>query len=110
LDEERSRSISAVEDVTRAVRLCLHFLEERGDGSAPPETACVVGGGSAAEAVAQAVAATLPLRVVPVCDALVPLVRPLIQALPPESVVDDWLVPMGLSIYGMFDARVGALE
>ncbi len=102
-DQDSSHIAPFVVEVTREMRICMHFLEERGE--IVPSRACILGAGSAEAELREAITEGLSLGVSDVTDLLAPHLRTAGRQLLAGVEHHDWLVPLGLCAYGISRGR-----
>ncbi|MEX2673755.1 MAG: pilus assembly protein PilM [Phycisphaeraceae bacterium] len=99
--------VSVGRDLGREVMLCLHYLSQARLFEFEPDVGCVIGAGSGREALTAALNDTSRIAFEMLETLLVPGLQRIGDRLPADTTLEDWLLPIGLALYGREDAMQG---
>lgn len=98
MDDRERRHMTS--DLIHGILLCAHYLEERDGGSLLPDCGCIVGAGEMEFEIASELNMASPIPFRSIADSISPELRLHLHNLQEGFTVDEFLVPLGLALYG----------
>ncbi len=89
------------------IALCLHYLIEARPTMAQPQFGCIVGSGLSESQLLDIFCANCELEFVSLAAILPQSTQRLLRNIPAGTSVDDWMLPLGLALYGYEHTLLG---
>lgn len=106
LEEEMGQ---LVRSLAAEINRCAYSLSESHGGAFFPKAGCVLHRGGFEDRLVNALSKQTEVGFIPVQDAAISPIRPLLDAIPEGESASDWIGPIGLAMYGVEDALTGAV-
>lgn len=97
-----------IRSLASEINRCAYSLSESHGGAFFPKAGCVLHRGVCEDRMVGALSKLTEVRFIPVQEAAIGAIRPLLDDLPDGETASDWIGPIGLSMYGVEHAMAGA--
>lgn len=88
------------EDLAHEAKLCMHYLGQARLTALQADTGCIVGAGGRHDATMAELSTSTAITFRPLHELLPPQVAGLLEDLPAGATLDEWLLPIGMAMYG----------